>query len=185
MIGFMRAFIALPLPDTIRDALEDVQARLKVGRRADPETFHITLAYLGDNVPDRDLEAAHEALESLAAGPLTLRIDGLETYGSGTPRVLVAAVQPDPGLMALQRKIRSLLHGAGLMLPRERFRPHVTLARFPPGPGAGVEVELAAFMGRNATFGSGNFTVREVILYRSTLTGDGAIHRAIAEYPLL
>ncbi len=181
----MRAFVALPLPDPVCASLEALQARLKVGRRSDPQTFHITLAFLGDNVPDRDLEAAHEALEALAARPLTLRIDGLDTFGGATPRVLVAVVQPDPALMALQKKVRSLLHGAGLMLPRERFRPHVTLARFPAAPGAGVEAELAAFLGRNATFGTASFTVREVVLYRSTLTGDGAVHTPIAEYPLL
>lgn len=102
----MRAFIALPLPDPIRARLEDLQTRLKVGRRADPETFHITLVYLGDQVPDRQLEAAHEALEGLAARPLALRIDGLDTFGGATPRVLFAAVQPDPALMALQKKVR-------------------------------------------------------------------------------
>lgn len=181
----MRAFIALPLPDPIRATLESLQAHLKVGRRADPQTFHITLAYLGDNVPDRDLEAAHEAMEGLAARPLTLRLDGLDTFGGGAPRVLFVVVQPDPALAALHRKVRSLLHGAGLMLPRERFHPHVTLARFPPAPGAGVELELAAYLGRNATFGSDAFTVHEVVLYRSTLTGDGAIHTPLAEYPLL
>lgn len=181
----MRAFIALPLPDTIRDRLEDLQSRLKVGRRADPETFHITLAFLGDQVPDRQLEAAHEALETLSARPLVLRLDGLDTFGSGGPRLLFAAVQDSPDLTALQKKVRSLLHGAGLMLARERFRPHVTLARFPPNAGAGVEAELAAFLGRNATFGTEAFTVREVVLYRSHLTGDGAIHTAMAEYPLL
>lgn len=181
----MRAFIALPLPDPICATLEALQSRLKVGRRADPETFHVTLAYLGDHVPDRQLEAAHEALETLAARPLTLRIDGLDTFGGAAPRVLFAAVQPDPALMALQGKVRSLLHGAGLMLPRERFRPHVTLARFPPGAGAGVEAELAAFLGRNATFGTEAFMVREVVLYRSSLTGDGVIHTPMAEYPLL
>lgn len=77
------------------------------------------------------------------------------------------------------------MHGAGLMLPHERFRPHVTLARFSPGAGTGVEAELAAYLGRNATFGTEAFTVREVILYRSSLTGGGAIHTPIAEYPLL
>ena len=42
----IRAFIAIPLPDEICDALEDVQMDLTVGRRTSPETFHITLAYL-------------------------------------------------------------------------------------------------------------------------------------------
>ncbi|MFN6952073.1 MAG: 2'-5' RNA ligase family protein, partial [Albidovulum sp.] len=44
----MRAFVAIPVPEDIRDRLEALQADLSVGRRADSETFHVTLAFLGD-----------------------------------------------------------------------------------------------------------------------------------------
>lgn len=179
----MRAFVAIPVPEDIRDRLEDLQADLPVGRLADPETFHVTLAFVGEEPVER-IEAAHEALEGLSAAPFAIRLDGLGTFGGVAPKTLFAAVAPSDPLDTLQRKVRSLLHGAGIMPDRARFRPHVTLARFRPGAGSGEDAALARFLTRHATFGTAPFPVREVVLYRSHLTGDGAIHEALAEYPL-
>ncbi|WP_347313272.1 RNA 2',3'-cyclic phosphodiesterase [Defluviimonas sp. SAOS-178_SWC] len=177
----MRAFVAIPVPEDIRDRLEELQSDLPVGRLSDPGTFHVTLAFLGEEPVER-IEAAHEALDRLAAAPFSLRIDGLDTFGGAAPRTLFAAIAPSAPLDALQRKVRSLLHGAGIMPDRTRFRPHVTLARFRPG--SGIDAALARFLTRHATFGTAPFPVTEVVLYRSHLTGDGAIHEALAEYPL-
>ena len=55
----MRSFLALALPDPVRDALERVQEALPPGpaRLADPEQFHLTLAFLGER-PEREVEEA-------------------------------------------------------------------------------------------------------------------------------
>ncbi|GAB4448131.1 MAG: RNA 2',3'-cyclic phosphodiesterase [Rhodocyclaceae bacterium] len=178
----MRAFVAIPLPEDIRDRLEAMQADLPVGRPTDPETFHITLAFLGEEPVER-IEAAHEALEALRAAPFALRLDGLGTFGGREARTLFAAVVPSDPLAALQRKVRSLLHGAGLMPDRARFRPHVTLARFRPGEGG--DPALGRFLARHVAFGSAPFGVTEIVLYRSHLTAKGAIHEPLAAYRLL
>jgi 2'-5' RNA ligase len=177
----MRVFVAIPLPEHIRDRLEALQSDLPVGRLADPETFHVTLAFLGEEPVER-VEAAHEALEGLSAAPFPIRLDGLGSFGGREARVLFAAVAPSEPLAALHRKVRSLLHGAGIMPGHERFRPHVTLARFRPGQGD--DPGLARFLARHVGFGSTPFPVPEVVLYRSHLTSGGAIHEALAEYPL-
>jgi len=177
----MRAFVAIPVPEDIRDRLEALQADLGVGRLSDPDTFHVTLAFLGEEPVER-IEAAHEAFETLRAAPFAIRLDGLGTFGGREAKTLHVAVAPSEQLLALHRKVRSLLHGAGLMPDRERFRPHVTLARFRPGEAG--DPRLARFLTRHAAFGSAPFPVTEVVLYRSHLTSRGAIHEALAEYPL-
>lgn len=177
----MRVFVAIPVPEDIREALEDLQADLPTGRPADPETFHVTLAFLGEE-PDQRVEAAHEALSGLAAAPFTLRLDGLGSFGGREMQVLFAAVAPSEPLAALHRKVLSLLHGTGIMPDRQRFRPHVTLARFRPGEGR--DPALARFLARHAGFGSAPFAASEVVLYRSHLTKGGAVHEPLAEYPL-
>lgn len=177
----MRVFVAIPVPEKIGAALERLQDDLPAGRTADPETFHITLAFLGEEPAER-VEAAHEALSGLAAAPFTLRLDGLGSFGGREMQVLFAAVAPSGPLDALHRKVRSLLHGAGIMPDRQRFRPHVTLARFRPGEGG--DPALARFLARHAGFGSAPFTVREVVLYRLHLTKGGAVHEPLADYPL-
>jgi 2'-5' RNA ligase len=177
----MRVFVAIPVPEEVGAALEDLQADLPLGRLADPETFHVTLAFLGEE-PDARVEAAHEALTGLAAAPFTLRLDGLGSFGGREMQVLFAAVAPSEPLAALHRKVRSLLHGAGIMPDRRRFRPHVTLARFRPGEGG--DPALARFLARHAGFGSAPFPAAEVVLYRSHLTKGGAVHEPLAAYPL-
>ena len=177
----MRAFIAIPVPENIRERLEDLQADLRVGRLADPETFHVTLAFLGEEPVER-IEAAHEALSGLSAAPFAIRLDGLGSFGGREMKTLFASVAPSEPLSALHRKVRSLLHGAGIMPERERFRPHVTLARFRPGQAA--DPALARFLAANVAFGSAPFPVTQVILYRSHLTAGGSIHEPLAEYDL-
>lgn len=177
----MRVFVAIPLPEEVRDRLETLQSELGAGRLADPETFHVTLAFLGEEPVER-VEAAHEALESLSAAPFMIRIDGLGSFGGAEPKLLFAAIAPSAPLTALRAKVRSRLHGAGLMPDRERFRPHVTLARFRPGQAA--DPALARFLSRNAGFATGAFPVSAVVLFRSHLTSAGAVHDVLAEYPL-
>lgn len=175
----MRAFLALPIPEDISARLTALQKDLRFGRLTDPQDFHITLAFLGDRLPDQQVEAAHDALILLRAPAPHLRLEGMATFGGGS--VLAALVAPNPALDALHKKVRSLLHGAGLMLPRVHFRPHVTLARF---NGPADDTALAAFATRNALFGTAEFAATEMILYRSTLGPKHAIYTALAEYPL-
>ena len=40
----MRAFVAIDLPEIVRDVLEDLQERIPAGRLLDPDTLHLTLA---------------------------------------------------------------------------------------------------------------------------------------------
>lgn len=179
----MRAFLALPLPEDIRKRLTVLQKALRNGsvglRLTEPEDFHITLAFLGDRLSDGQVEAAHDAMMRLSAPAPSVRLDGLDLFGGGT--ALAVRVAPDPALEKLHRKIHSLLHGAGLMLPRERFRPHVTVARLPATGGGPA---LADLLNRHALFGTGVFTCTRLALYRSDLGAKRAIHTELADYPL-
>lgn len=177
----MRTFVALDLPDPVRDALEAVQEALPPGLRpSDPDQFHLTLAFLGER-PESEVEAAHEGLETLRHPRVPLRLRGLGTFDHEGLTVW-AGVAEEAGLRSLQAKVLSVLHGAGIMLPRRRFRPHVTLAR--ARRGAPDPDRLAAVLARWDSFPSPPFEAREVGLWRSTLRPDGALHEELARYPL-
>ena len=60
----IRSFIALPLPEAVRDALSDLQDDLQVGRPVPHENFHITIAYLDKQTP-QTLERVHEVLDQI------------------------------------------------------------------------------------------------------------------------
>jgi 2'-5' RNA ligase len=178
----MRAFVAIDLPDRVRTALEAVQERLPLGRAVDPDQMHLTLAFLGEQ-PDDLIETAHQALEGIRLPPFELHLQGLGTFGDRQPTVLWAGVR-DPGpVKALHDRILPALHGAGIVLERRRFRPHVTLARFDRTATADHE-RLATFLARWNGFPSPPFLVEDFGLWRSTLLKAGAVHEELARYPL-
>ncbi len=178
----MRVFVAIDLPEPVLDVLEAVQDDLPVGRHMARETLHLTLAFLGDQ--DDSLEALHDELGTLGSAPFDLRLQGVGIFGGRQPRALWAGVGEQPRLSALRARVRGSARRAGIALPRERFRPHVTLARFGQRLRAEEVAKIGMFMERNGGFGTDPFGVTEVTLFQSVLHRDGAVHEALATYPL-
>ena len=179
----MRLFLALDLPDTEREALAAVQGDLTVGRKMDPDTFHLTLAFLGEQdeatAGELDLE-----LQALVAPGFELTLSGLDTFGGSTPAVLFAGMAEAGPVTDLHQAVRRRVRAAGIELSRERFRPHVTLARFRKRLRAEELDALRLFLARNAGYRGAPFAVRDVVLYESELLSEGAVHTELARYPL-
>ncbi|MDC0657504.1 RNA 2',3'-cyclic phosphodiesterase [Leisingera sp. SS27] len=178
----MRAFVGLQLPDAALDALERVQEGLTLGRHIPAENMHLTLAFLDDQ-PEAALQALHQILTDISAPPLMLTFSGLGTFGGKRPRVLAAEVRKSPELVHLLGRVRSACRSAGIDLPRERFRPHVTLARFPRNLEAGQVEKIARFLSAAADFKL-ECEADSYALFQSTLAPEGARYDVLAEYPL-
>lgn len=122
-----RLFYAL-WPDTaVAEKLQVWQGAIS-GRKTHLADFHLTLAFLGEQL-------ATMLPDLVAVLPLLPR-QGLEcvldTYGHFERLNLVWAGMsaPPQGLFDLQHALRLLLLERGVSLPPERvFRPHITLAR--------------------------------------------------------
>lgn len=179
----MRLFLAIALPEEVKDDLASVQGDLTVGRKMDPDTFHLTLAFLGEQdeafAEELDLE-----MQGLAARGFELTLAGFDTFGGATPAVLFAGVAEAGPVTELHRAVRRKVRAAGLELDRERFRPHVTVARFRKRLSPEALEGIRMFLARNAGYRGEAFPVRDVVLYESALSGDGAVHTELARYPL-
>ena len=178
----MRAFVALDLPEPWIRPITRLQAGLAVGRAMPEENLHLTLAFLGD-VSDAAAQGVAEALDGARLAPVTLALSGLALFGGQRPRVLAVSAT-GAGLAALRSKAMRLIREAGVELARTRFRPHVTIARFPRDLGAKEQARLGAFLGLNGTFALPPEPALAVTLYRSQLTHDGAHHEPLASFPL-
>lgn len=179
----MRAFLALPLPDTICDALERLQESIPGGNLIPPENFHLTLAFLGEQ-PEHALEDLHFSLEAFRATAFGVHLKGLDTFGTPDPTNLHIAAEPSPALLDLHKRLKSALHGAGIELERTRFRPHVTLARFTKGLTPEDAIKLGRFLQARANTVFDPFTVTEFTLYESIQTKHGSVYEPLASYPL-
>lgn len=145
----MRMFIALPLPEEVKDDLSTfLEPRQEAGpelRWTGPEQWHLTLAFLPE-VADRHTDELHDRLARATSRrkPLTLRLAGAGAFPNpGHASVLWAGVEHDgQELMRLAGGVRAAGAKSGIAVGGGRFHPHLTLARL--GPPADVTRWLRA-----------------------------------------
>jgi 2'-5' RNA ligase len=179
----VRAFVALDLPDALTEACLRLQEAVPLGRATPVDNLHLTLAFLGDVEPSV-LEEVHRELDGRRLPRCPLLPAGLSCVGGRGPKLLALEMAAEPGLRAVQAEVARAVRAAGITLPRTRFRPHVTLIRF----GNGLPPHRLPALDR-ALRELGQPDIPETValqatLYGSTLTPDGAVHEALAAYPL-
>ncbi len=176
----MRLFIALALPDDIKERLAGLQRGVKEARWVKPENLHLTLRFLGelDGHQAHDVDAA---LTSLGGEAFSMRLAGLDGFGEGRKlRALwVGAEDPEP-VKRLQAKVERAVQQAGIAPNGRKFIPHVTLARFKRAPSP----DLSSYLQSHSLFRSEPFAVTEFVLFSSFLAREGSIYRPEARYPL-
>lgn len=183
MSGLMRAFVAIDLPEPVREHISVLQAALPVGQPVKAENLHLTLAFLGEQ-QEALIEEAHHGLQRITAPEFDLKLGGLDTFGGEEPKVLFVGTAKNEPLGHLRKQVRSAMHGVGIQLKRERFRPHVTLARFRRGMSLYDVERLRRFLSHHGDFALDPFGVTSFTLYRSTLRPEGAVHEELARYNL-
>ncbi|MFV0360904.1 RNA 2',3'-cyclic phosphodiesterase [Tropicimonas sp.] len=179
----MRCFVAIPLPDETRDRLSRLQSAIPFGRRTPRENLHLTLVFLGE-MSSQHSAAAHAALEQVRAPAFGLEFAGLDLFGGRRPQILLAAIRPAQPLLALQQRVVQAVRAAGVGLRRERYRPHVTLARFNHAPSAADAGRLGAFLQAQPIPVAQPFAVEGFGLWQSVLGHGPARHSELAHYLL-
>ena len=132
-----RLFVALPVPEEIADALAELQSGVPDARWQTMENLHVTLCFC-DEVPGAVMRDLEEELGDIAGPRFSLKLAGVEQFSTGKqPRALVALVEKSDQLDWLQQKVATVARNCGIEIERRKFRPHVTLARFPTGAETG------------------------------------------------
>jgi RNA 2',3'-cyclic 3'-phosphodiesterase len=177
----MRLFVAIALPEDLRERLAALQHGLPGARWVAPENLHLTLRFIGeaDRRQTQDLDAA---LAAIRVPRFSLSLAGLGHFGSERKlRSLWVGLDPCEALNRLQAKVALAPRRADLAPSGQKFRPHVTLARFKAKPGA----RHTEFIARHALFRAAPFAVEDFVLFSSFLGQGGPIYRAEARYPLV
>jgi len=166
------------------EALARVQQGLNAGRLVAEQNLHLTLGFL-DEVPEAELTELHDGLSALHEPAPKLQVRGLDVFGGSRPRLLYARVEADEALKALRGKVLREIRAAGIELKRERFRPHITLARFRYGMMPDEQAKLGRFLQEVGNASLPAFYPAGFGLYASSLRPDGAVHELLAAYPLI
>lgn len=181
-----RTFIALDLSEATRGALQREIRRLARAlpdvRFVDPDTLHLTLAFLGeldDDALATTITLADEAARP--ARPFELALSGLGVFGPpAAPRVIWAGVGGETrALHGLQRRLADALEAQGFPRESRPFSPHLTLARLKRPLDEAAYIRLRGLLAA-PTPRSTRWPVSELRVMRSELTADGARYTALS-----
>jgi 2'-5' RNA ligase len=180
----IRAFLAVQIGPDARRAAAVAARRLsrevrgREVRWARPETYHLTLRFLGEIAEEQAVPLAARVAETVAdLAPFELKLGALTAFPSPRrPRVVAVTVEPEAPLLALARRVEAAVIHAGLPGEERAFRPHLTLGR--------VRDRAHPDLGAAEPIASKPFRVAEVVLFASDLRSDGAVHTPLERIAL-
>lgn len=177
-----RLFVAVPLPPEVRDAVGDLVASVRAvapsARWQSPDTWHLTLRFLGQT-PAAEVPRLAGILREVAGSrpPFPTELRGAGSFGGGR-RPLVAWIgigQGSAELEVLAARLNRAIDPGGEDQP---LRAHLTVAREAPP-------ELVdALRGAMSAGPRLAWTSDRVVLYRSVLGPRGSTHTELVSAPL-
>jgi len=182
----VRAFLAVP-PDAAwaqsgRELLARVRPDLPEAAWTRPDTWHLTLRFLG-NVP-RDSLARFTAEIGAAArdlGAVSLLPAGTALFPRhGRPRVLGIGLRDETdALRRLAQQADRAALGIGVAGESRDLHPHVTFARLRrPWPAEAI----GRFRNAVELWNFPVWSVRRLVLYESRLEPAGPVHRPVGQW---
>ncbi len=128
----MRLFYAVGLDEPVKDALCSAMERMRSccmkGSVTPRENMHITLAFLGEVVPQR-LSAAKDAMNDVTAESFSAEIGGIGCFHRSGGDIYWAGVERSSPLCALYSALCHSLREHGFKVDLRFYRPHLTLMR--------------------------------------------------------
>ncbi len=190
----MRLFVALDIDPEIRRRIEEFRNRMRPYapdvRWVGPETFHVTLQFLGET---NKVDEIRSALQEVRSTAVPFSFGGTGFFPNArSPRVFWVGIESDDHLQDLAKAIGAALKPLGFEGDTGPYKPHLTLARSGSGRPRPVRGEnsapglraLGVTLEGMAAPEFGNMTAREFCLYDSKLSPSGAKYTKLNRYPL-
>lgn len=180
----MRLFVALKIPEVVRENLAAVQKELRAAspdlRFVRPENFHMTLKFIG--------EASSEELHGIAEELRGVRPDGAvkanfrglrHSWEVKRGGIVWATMETSVSLKMLAAQIDRRLERLGIRGEDRAFLPHLTLARFKQG---NILPAVRAAVNEYAGRDSGSMHAEEFHLIESRLGLGGSKYSTLASF---
>jgi 2'-5' RNA ligase len=172
----MRTFIAIDLPEEIKERVYAASAELHSGvTTVAQNNLHITLQFLGEKSKAQliDIENTIKAVNST---PFLVSVYGVSYFGKPA-RVIFANVADDSRIAYLYSQISVRLAAIGIeSIDSRKFVPHITMARV-KHPACGLE----DFISRHAATKFGSFEVSCIAVKKSTPSSHGPVYETLYE----
>jgi 2'-5' RNA ligase len=184
--GALRAFLALEIPDAVRESLAEAQQRLKgefpPARWTRPAGWHLTLKFLGE-VEQPVLADLMTDLTPRLQGAGAVRVELGRTGffpSSMRPRVAWIGGTAD-GVEKVVAAVEEAAKTAGFPPERRPWAVHLTLARL---KSQWSKRAVDQFFEWGDDLDLEPFICRDVVLFSSDLQPGGAVYTALERVPL-
>lgn len=172
----MRIFIAIELPERIKEELKEIQGEfIKDGDINFAKDYHITLKFLGE-ISHTKLERIKERLKTIIIRPFDLHLSCLGVFPNMKfVQVFWIGVEPENKIKKLQERIDSKL--IDVFKRDKNFKGHITLGRVKKLN------DKDRFLDKIRQIQvKGKFSVKNFYLVQSELTSKGPIHTILGKY---
>ena len=177
----MRLFVGIAIPPEIGERLWALTGGVKGARWMPPETYHLTLRFIGE-AGRPQAEELNAMLQTIEAPSFELAVAGVNYFGTASrPRVLWAGVDPSLPLHQLARKVDRAARQAEFPRDDRAYTPHITIARLHDTS----LVEAMAYVQQKALFRAPPFTVERFTLFESRQGKAEPAYIPLADYPLI
>ncbi|MGD0016850.1 MAG: RNA 2',3'-cyclic phosphodiesterase [Verrucomicrobiia bacterium] len=191
----IRAFIAIDIPEDVRAAITEAQARLKRANLSVKvswtkiDNVHLTLQFLG-YAEEPVVPKISEALAVVAGQhePFNLRVKGVGAFPSEKrPRVLwVGCADAEGKLKTLARAVQEAMQQFGFEPEHREFSAHLTLGRIKPAPmKSGIpkpDDALTRALDSIKDTKFGTMHVDAIHLFQSQLHPEGSIYTKLSSH---
>jgi RNA 2',3'-cyclic 3'-phosphodiesterase len=183
----MRLFVGIPLKPALVEELSALSIRLRSSddglRWAAPESWHITLQFLG-NTTEAKYECVTKRLRDVHAPGVPVRLEELGFFDRAG--VFFAGVGLTPELVALQQLVVMANGKCGFVPETRPYHPHITLARVKGDGGGEVRGHGLRQLKRKVKDQPKftQFVAEEFLLYESMLGRTGARYEVRERFPL-
>lgn len=180
-----RIFIAVPLPDSLKEQLREwaeiLKSEVSFRKWTDWRDYHITLQFLGDTDTARIADlvlALKRSTDDLV--PFQLKLGDVGTFGTtDRPRVLWQDVEGEVDhLSRLQERIVDATEPLGFQKETRPYHPHITVARNYTGIAAFQRSEK-----KSLAFANSTWKVESFVVYATQL-GQRPMYKVMDEIPI-
>jgi 2'-5' RNA ligase len=177
----IRTFIAVDLPDSVRQSIRHYQEPLKQGganvKWVRPENMHLTLKFLGDIPTDQQDAILRAMAESVRLfPPFSAVLSGSGGFPDlNHPRVFWIGIgHGAQELTDLSIRLNNALIPLGFEKDKRPYQAHLTLGRVRSMRGISTVAKRL-----EDPFASESFRVNEIILYKSDLNPAGSVYTVL------
>lgn len=176
----MRLFTAIELPDDIKKRIIEKSQEIEAPgiTLVKEEALHITLHFFGEK-SETEAEKIKKALEELSWSTFKVNLYGINTFSPKFIRVIFVSLKEGASEVSqLYSKLSSLLDAEKISYEKEKYVPHVTIARVKYAN----RERLIEFINKYKDYQFGSFDVSSFYLIKSTLTSSGPVYEKLYEF---